>query len=170
MPSYEQRTLQKANFLLNKFKLAYKRYPNYTSFFKWLESSNITQYPFKYDLKQPSASSSSNGGHLTPVISIGQGGKKSRKRNLAGVLSIKNEVKKLFGKEPTLDQLSTGIALFTIHIIIKPHLYKPKELKPPPHLALPPASKIIKIPIIEVKPPTIIMPEVDSDDDWESLC
>ena len=176
MNTYEKRTLNKANFLLNKFKLAYKRYPQYATYYKWLEETNQTAYPFKYELKTPMGTSASNGGHTTPVISIGKGGKKSTKKNLAGVLAIKAEIKNLFGKEPTLDQLATGIALYTIHFITKPNLYAQIIEEPPP---------VVKE-VVKVEPPkqsittskpqpvekkvNIVMPDLDDDDDWESLC
>ena len=177
--SYEQRILKKSNFYLNKYKLHYKKYPNWSSYTKWIKAGKFPNYPFRVqEIVTNGLTSMTTGGNIVPQISLS---KKRRGANLAGCVAIKEVLSKLLGKEPQVDQIGVVIALYSLEYLRNPDLYQepslvPVQVKKEPTPVKKEPAPVKKEPVdIPVKKQPegkieIIMPEIEDDDDWESMC
>ena len=124
--SYEARILKKANFYLNKYRLHHKKYPNYTTYTKWINQGKFTHFPFRVnEVIQKGVTSNLVGGNRLPQITTS---KKRRRANLAGVIAIKDVLVKLLGKEPQVDEMGILIALYALEHLKTTHV--PTPIKP----------------------------------------
>ncbi len=177
--SYEQRILKKSNFYLNKYKLHYKKYPNWSSYTKWIKAGKFPNYPFRVqEIVTNGLTSMTTGGNIVPQISLS---KKRRGANLAGCVAIKEVLSKLLGKEPQVDQIGVVIALYSLEYLRNPDLYQepssvPVQVKKDP---LPVKKELTSVKIDPEPEPVkkvpegkieIVMPEIEDDEDWESMC
>jgi len=95
--AYENRVLNKTNFLLKKYGEHTKKYPNYSKYTNWLKKKNVPSYNFSYETEDG----------LKIRIS-------KRQKNKPKVLAIKDYMVKMESKEVGVDEIATFIAIYTI--------------------------------------------------------
>lgn len=117
--AYENRVLNKTNFFLKKFGETSKKYPNQTKYTNWLTKKNVPKYLFSYETE--------NG--LKIRIS-------KRQKNKPKVIEIKDFMVKLEGKEVSVDNIASFIAIYTIQdkqkireVVSLPPITKNKEVE-----------------------------------------
>ena len=155
--AYENRVLNKTNFLLKKYGEHTKKYPNYSKYTNWLKKKNVPSYNFSYETEDG----------LKIRIS-------KRQKNKPKVLAIKDYMVKMESKEVGVDEIATFIAIYTIidseikKTIDNGKIEKEKKAKAIQTKTTPKSTKVLesKEPKSESEPELL---NLEPPDDWESL-
>ena len=140
MITFTERTIKKANFMLNKFGNNPKRYSKWALYKRWVKERNPPQFPFKLnELINTVGTSQSLGGGYTIQIRTSNRVKSS---NHKGVLEMKQFMKRIIGcQEVSIDELASFIAVYTC---LSPSDVQNQTVTKPSKPTIPIPKKIMK--------------------------